>query len=119
MLTAGKADETVADSGGPRSGHSIFTGHLLDALEGNAADAHGTTSANAVMAYVYERVAKDPHSQQSPHFGFFDGDGDFIFSTSISLPSGDQAEKEGSDLLIETPAIHLPSDGLTINRANS
>jgi Caspase domain len=113
VLTAGKADETVADSGGPRPGHSIFTGHLLDALEGNAADAHGTISANAVMAYVYERVAKDPHSRQSPHFGFYDGDGDFIFSTSISLPSGDQAEKEGSDLLIELPAIHLPSDELT------
>ena len=113
VLTAGKADEVVADSGGPRLGHSIFTGHLLDALEGKAADAHGTTSANTVMAYVYKRVANDPHSQQSPHFGFFDGDGDFIFSTSISLPSGDQAEKEGSDLLIEMPTIHLPSDELT------
>ena len=112
VLTAGKADETVADSGGPRSGHSIFTGHLLDALEGNAADAQGTLSANAVMAYVYERVAKDPHSQQSPHFGFFDGDGDFIFSTSRSLPSGEQAEKEGSDLLIEMPAVHLSPDEL-------
>ncbi len=112
VLTAGKANETVADSGGPRSGHSIFTGHLLDALEGNAADSQGTLSANAVMAYVYERVAKDPHSQQSPHFGFFDGDGDFIFSTSEPLPSGEQAEKEGSDLLIEMPAIHLPPDEL-------
>lgn len=112
VLTAGKADETVADSGGPRPGHSIFTGHLLDALEGNAADAQGTLSASAVMAYVYERVAKDPYSQQSPHFGFFDGDGDFIFSISGSLPSGEQAEKEGSDLLIEMPAIHLPSDDL-------
>ena len=28
VLTAGKADEVVADSGGPISGHSIFTGHL-------------------------------------------------------------------------------------------
>jgi len=33
-IAAGKADETVADSGGPRPGHSIFTGHLLNALEG-------------------------------------------------------------------------------------
>lgn len=29
FLTAGKADEVVADSGGPREGHSVFTGHLL------------------------------------------------------------------------------------------
>jgi hypothetical protein len=110
VLTAGKADETVADSGGPRPNHSIFTGHLLDALEGNAADAQGVLSANAVMAYVYERVAKDPHSQQSPHYGFFDGDGDFIFSIPASLPSGEQAEKEGSDLLVQMPAINLSTE---------
>jgi uncharacterized caspase-like protein len=102
VLTAGKADETVADSGGPRPCHSIFTGHLLDALEGKAADVQGILSANAVMAYVYERVAKDPHSQQSPHYGFFDGDGNFIFSIPSSLRSGEQAEKEGSDLLVQT-----------------
>jgi uncharacterized caspase-like protein len=32
VLSAGKADEPVADAGGPRPGHSIFTGHVLDAL---------------------------------------------------------------------------------------
>jgi uncharacterized caspase-like protein len=79
VLTAGKADETVADSGGPKAGHSIFTGHLLEALEGRAADSNGIISSNAVMAYVYDHVSKDPYSRQSPHFGFLDGDGDFIF----------------------------------------
>ena len=29
VLTAGKPDEVVADSGGSRSGHSIFTSYLL------------------------------------------------------------------------------------------
>jgi hypothetical protein len=109
VLTAGKANETVADCGGPRPNHSIFTGHLLDALEGRAADPEGILSANAVMAYVYQRVANDPHSQQSPHYGFFDGDGDFIFS-SASLPSGEQAEKFGSDLLVQTPSSYLSSE---------
>lgn len=109
VLTAGKADETVADSGGPRAGHSIFTGHLLDALEGSAADAQGILTANAVMAYVYERVANDPHSQQSPHYGFLDGDGDLIFSMTGPMPSDDQVEKEGSDLLVQVPAIYLSS----------
>lgn len=108
VLTAGKADETVADSGGPRPNHSIFTGHLLDALEGKAADTQGILSANAVMAYVYERVAKDPHSHQSPHYGFLDGDGDFFFSIPASLPSGEQAEKGGSDLLVQMPVVYLP-----------
>jgi len=71
VLTAGKADEVVADAGGPRPGHSIFTGHLLDALEGGAASSDGVISANAVMAYVYDRVARDPHSRQSPTTGFW------------------------------------------------
>jgi uncharacterized caspase-like protein len=52
VLTAGKANEVVADCGGPRPGHSMFTGHLLEALEGGAADADGIVAASAVMAYV-------------------------------------------------------------------
>jgi uncharacterized caspase-like protein len=79
VLTAGKADEVVADSGGPRPEHSIFTGHLLDAVEGAARSDDGTITANGVMAYVYERVGKDQYSKQSPHYGFLDGDGDFVF----------------------------------------
>jgi len=114
VLTAGKADETVADSGGPRPNHSMFTGHLLDALEGSAADSNGIISANAVMAYVYERVGKDPSSQQSPHFGFFDGDGDFIFTPPNSFVSGDQNEKEGTDVLIQVPPVFLAA-GATPN----
>lgn len=103
VLTAGKADETVADAGGPRPGHSIFTGHLLDALDGKAVSPDGIISANAVMAYVYDRVSKDPHSRQSPHFGFFEGDGDFIFAAPdlAALTTDDQV---GTDVLVQIPA---------------
>ena len=83
VLTAGKADETVADGNGVRPGHSIFTAHLLDALEGSAATEEGVVTANGVMAYVYDRVARDQYSHQTPHYGFVDGDGDFIFDTSL------------------------------------
>jgi len=79
VLTAGKADETVADSGGPLPNHSIFTGHLLQALEGHAETTDGIISANSVMSYVYDKVAKDQYSRQTPHYGYLDGDGDFIF----------------------------------------
>jgi hypothetical protein len=109
VLTAGKGDETVADSGGPRPNHSIFTGHLLDALEGKAADPTGTLTANAVMAYVYEHVSNDPHSQQSPHFGFFEGDGDFIFSFPNSDTLSKNTEEEGNDILIQVPAGAFPA----------
>lgn len=36
VLTAGKPDEPVSDSGGARAGHSIFKSYLLDGLEGAA-----------------------------------------------------------------------------------
>ena len=112
VLTAGKGDETVADSGGPRPNHSIFTGHLLDALEGKAADPTGALTANAVMAYVYEHVSNDPHSQQSPHFGFFDGDGDFIFSFPSTATPSKNTEEEGNDILIQVPAGSFPANEL-------
>lgn len=102
VLTAGKADEPVADSGGPRPGHSVFTGHLLNAIEGDAATADGLITANAVMAYVYDRVSRDPHSHQTPHFGFIDGDGDFIFN--VPQPAAEADAGEGGDMLIQLPA---------------
>ncbi|MEF8726292.1 MAG: caspase family protein [Candidatus Bipolaricaulota bacterium] len=93
VLTAGKSDETVLDQGGPRENHSIFTGYLLDALEGNASDENGLITANNVMSYVYEKVGQDPNSQQSPHFGFLEGQGDFIFNPGVILDSNDKPEE--------------------------
>ncbi|WP_312682819.1 caspase family protein [Stenotrophomonas chelatiphaga] len=79
VLTAGKADETVADAGGPLPGHSVFTGHFLQGLDGAAATAGGVLTASGLMAYVYGRVSADAGSFQTPHYGHIDGDGDFIF----------------------------------------
>jgi len=100
VLTAGKADEKVADSGGPTPRHSIFTSYLLEALEGNAASNDGVITANNVMGYVYDKVSKDLYSQQTPHFGYLDGDGDFIFEAPI-LKSLKGDIKTDKDTLIE------------------
>lgn len=110
VITAGKADEVVADAGGPLPGHSIFTGHFIRALEGAAATTDGIITANGVMAYVYERVSKDINSRQTPHFGFLDGDGDFIFHAPI-LAALTGAEETGKDVLIEIPQISLVASG--------
>ena len=96
VLTAGKADETVADANGPRPGHSIFTGHLLDALEGGAAS-EGVITASGVMAYVYQKVSRDQYSRQTPHYGFFDGDGDFVFASDALK------EMEGGEKVTDLP----------------
>jgi len=107
VITAGKADQVVADSGGPRPSHSVFTGHLLDALDGKASTPDGVLTANGVMFYVYDKVSKDIHSRQTPHFGFFDGDGDFIFQAPI-LGSLTKEDKVDKDILITIPSLEIP-----------
>lgn len=107
VLTAGKANEVVADSGGPIGGHSMFTGHFLQALKGQAAVAEGVITANNVMAYVYKKVATDQHSRQTPHWGFLDGDGDFIFNAEV-LNQLDSESETDKDVLIPIPVG--PSD---------
>ena len=97
VLTAGKADEPVADANGHRPGHSLFTGHLLDALEGRAMS-EGVITASGVMGYVYQQVANDPYSRQTPHYGFLEGDGDFIFSPDPS--AGTEAAGKVTDMPI-------------------
>jgi hypothetical protein len=107
VLTAGKPDEPVSDSGGTRSDHSIFTSYLLDGLEGHAIPSGGVLTAHALMAYVHDKVGSDPQSLQTPHFGFFDGDGDFIFDTSAlaTLRVCPSSEPEPDlDVLIKTPS---------------
>lgn len=102
VLTAGKADEVVADSDGPLPNHSIFTGHLIEGLRGKAATAERVITANGLMAYVYQRVANDKNSSQTPHYGYFDGDGDFVIKSPESAESlGD--EKKDLDSLIVVP----------------
>lgn len=108
ILTAGKADEEVADAGGPLPEHSIFTGYLIKALNGEAASDDDIITANNVMSYVYDRVSKDINSNQTPHFGYLDGDGDFIFDAPI-LNKIKEEVRIDEDILIETkiPPINV------------
>jgi len=110
VITAGKADELVSDEGGPIPDHSIFTGHLLQALGGLAADSEGVMTANMVMSYVYRSVGRDPISHQTPHFGYLDGDGDFIFTAPI-LSELQESEKEDQDILFAVPFPSINGEG--------
>lgn len=105
-ITAGKEDEPVSD-GGPRPGHSVFTGHLIDAMEGAAKTQEGLLTASGIMSYVYEKVSNDIHSTQTPHYGFLSGDGDFIFVDPQldSILQSDTAEK---DQLVTIPSLDIP-----------
>ncbi|HEU5408721.1 MAG TPA: caspase family protein [Nitrospira sp.] len=114
VLTAGKADEVVSDSGGPLPNHSVFTGHLLEALSGKAVDNGGNLTANGVIAYVYQAVGADPSSQQTPHYGYIHGDGDLIFEPlQIDLTEIDA--KRGDDRLVNVPAVLIQKDDPTMS----
>jgi hypothetical protein len=104
VITAGKADETVADGGGPQGENSIFTGCLLEGLYGAAVDVNGVLTANGLMHYVYQRVSQDSQSQQTPHYGHIEGDGDLVLLT----PNGEHLGYEGwPDFLVET-VVEVP-----------
>lgn len=106
-ISAGKEDELVSDGGGPRPKHSIFTGHFLDALEGAARATEGHLTATGVMSYVYKQVANEIHSDQTPHYGFLSGDGDFVFDAPQlkSLAASNTSEQD-SLVTIASLEIH-------------
>lgn len=54
VLTAGKANETVADSGDPLPGHSVFTGHFLEGLHGSAATPEGIITGSGGSENIVE-----------------------------------------------------------------
>lgn len=113
VITAGKANEVVADSGGPLPDHSIFTGHLIEGLRGKATNEYGVITASGLMAYVYAMVANDVNSRQTPHYGQFDGDGDFVISApKIEDLSG--GEKKDIDELITVPYVEVARSKLPL-----
>src|SRR5262245_30853561 len=78
ILTAGGADQQVADNG--PGGHSIFTWTLLQGLQGLAdTDGNGAITASELGAYISPIVSSVSH--QTPAFGNLAGSegGDFVF----------------------------------------
>lgn len=78
MMTAGGADQQVADDG--PGGHSVFTWTLLQALSGKAdLNGDGLITATELAAYVAPAVSSIAH--QTPAFGSLPGSegGEFIF----------------------------------------
>ncbi|WP_349238173.1 polysaccharide deacetylase family protein [Rhizobacter sp. SG703] len=78
MLTAGGADQQVADDG--PAGHSVFTWTLLQALNGKAdLNGDGVVTGTELAAYVAPSVAAI--ARQTPAFGSLPGSegGEFVF----------------------------------------
>lgn len=102
VLTAGMSNQTVSDGRGPLPNHSIFTGYVIKALEGEAADENGILTANLVMPYVYNKVGNNTYTRQTPCYGNIWGEGDFVFSTGNDSEEGDI--KKNDDKMIQIPS---------------
>ncbi len=119
VLTAGKADEMVADLGGPLPNHSVFSGHFIEALQGKAESAPGLLTANGVISYVYHAVASDNSSQQTPHFGYLNGDGDMILKAAfLNDKCEDESQEKDEDVLFSVPSVLLPDQKIAMSNAD-
>lgn len=97
VLTGGKGNEAVSDANGPLPEHSIFTGYLIHGICNYKTEIGEVLTANNLMAYVHDKVSRDLNSKQTPHFGYFDGDGDII----LSKLDFEKEAIDGEDSLIE------------------
>jgi hypothetical protein len=70
-------------------------------------------TANGLMAYVYQKVGQDNRSQQTPHYGHLEGDGDFV----LRVPGNEHLTAEvESDYLVQTVA-EIPETDLQAESA--
>ena len=102
ILTAGGADQQVADNG--PGGHSIFTWTLLQGLQGLAdTDGNGAITASELGAYISPIVSSVSH--QTPAFGNLAGSegGEFVFE--LQQESLTEASKQ-----LDAEAIRLNNE---------
>ena len=110
VLTAGKGDQTVSDARGPLPNHSVFSGYLLQYLNDDNRIKNEIINANNVMSYVYNNVAKNTNTQQTPQWGWIAGDGDFIFNHPSLLKNEEKDEKKDGENNEELIKINYPND---------
>ncbi|WP_394384350.1 polysaccharide deacetylase family protein [Roseateles sp. BYS87W] len=102
MMTAGGADQQVADDG--PGGHSVFTWTLLQALNGKAdLNGDGLITATELAAYVAPAVASI--ARQTPAFGSLPGSegGEFVFE----LPTAQEPALSGAVAQLDDKASQL------------
>jgi uncharacterized caspase-like protein len=83
VIASAMSDQPALDNG-PVSGHSLFTGTLVEALALGKADGEnkGFVTSSEVALYVQQKVASWSNSQQTPDFGSFELDdrGELVIS---------------------------------------
>ena len=110
VITSAQGDQLAADSG-PLSGHSLFTGLMMQGLMSGKADSFGQgfITSTQLGAYTQHEVGVQEGSKQTPLFGGFDldGGGELIIPLGAgAAPTVDSYAKQASTLTpLETAEI--------------
>ena len=108
VITSAMHGQVALDSG-PMTGHSLFTGCMLEGLTRGLSSSGGVTTGSALGLYVQQRVQTYPHSRQTPDFGAFglDDRGEILIPLlsrqsataidTISLPPFDRDARAAGD----------------------
>ena len=76
MITAGGMNEPVIEE----NGHGLFTVHLLRALKGPAdINKDGYITGSELGVYLRPLVTRKSGNQQTPNYGRFEGEGEYVF----------------------------------------
>jgi TPR repeat protein len=98
-IASAQGDQLAADTG-PLSGHSLFTGLMMQGLTSGKADSfeQGFITATQLGAYTQHEVGVQEGSRQTPQFGAFDLDdgGELIISLGVGTEPAPAAPKLAS-----------------------
>jgi peptidoglycan/xylan/chitin deacetylase (PgdA/CDA1 family)/tetratricopeptide (TPR) repeat protein len=109
ILTAGGADQQVADDG--PNGHSVFTWAVLQGLQGEAdLDGNGVITASELGAYVSPIVAK--FANQTPAVGNLVGSegGEFVFELQPELLTSHSTQEDAKAIQLNSQLTGLEKE---------
>jgi uncharacterized caspase-like protein len=88
IVTSALDDQLAMDSG-PIEEHSLFTGCLVEALEGAIAAPGELVTGSELGLYLQRRVSSYPGSRQTPDFGAFEEDrrGELVIQLAAEPPA--------------------------------
>ena len=102
IITSALDGQFAADSG-PREGHSLFTGCLIEALSGEVGRETGFMTGSAIGVHIQQRVVAFPNSRQTPDIGalYTDDRGELV----VALPWGPDAKPISSSDIVQPPPV--------------
>lgn len=101
IITAGMKNDVSSES--PEWGHGAFTYKLLEALNTGVADENddGITTGLELAAHLRNMVP-NISPKQTPQYGYFDGEGEFLFIHANATSESNTPEKSGPGMLYIT-----------------